>query len=349
MQKYRLTLSVIALLCVSTLLRAHHGSTPHFDPNDMVTVQGVVTELRFVNPHAFVYFDVVGADGESTQWRCELSGATTLRRSGWTAETLVAGQRIEMSGARARREDNACLMDSILLSDGSIITNQELRQASVRPVADPANTAPRPHYLKNGQPNLSGAWVSRVAGGGDLIRTNGAPEPTQAGLAAAETFDPRFDNPVIRCESGNIITDWYRQSHVNDIQQFADRVVLRYGYLEMQRTVFLNAEHPQSVIPGIEGHSIGWWEDDVLVVDTVGLAARALIPLSATMMSNQAHVIERFYYDTANRTLVRDFELNDPLYLEKPYSGRDISDIASEDYQTFDCVDLSGANNQRPD
>ena len=339
--------AAILLLVASTPLRAHHGSAPHFDSDDQVRVNGVVTELRFVNPHAFVYFDAVDENGESVPWRCELSGATLLRRQGWTPETLVPGQRVEIVGDRARREDNACAMESITFEDGSVIDSDGIQQGDVRPVVDPASVTPRPRFLENGQPNLSGAWISRQGGGAGGVRTNGPPEPTEAGLAAAENFDVRFDNPVINCESGNIITDWYRQSHVNDIRQFDDRVVIRYGYLEMLRTIYLGAEHPENVAPGVAGHSIGWWEDDVLVVETIGLSERVLIPLAGVMMSDQANVVERIHYDEESRTLIRDFTVNDPLYLTRPYSGRNVSDIAAEPYRPFDCVNLSGENNRR--
>ena len=341
--------ATMLLVVVSTPLRAHHGSAPHFDPDVQVRLDGVVTELRFVNPHAFVYFDAIDASGQSAAWRCELAGATLLRRLGWTSDTLFPGQRIEMVGAMARREAHSCAMEEITLEDGSVFTSRGNRQADVRPVADPAGVAQRPRYLENGQPNISGAWVSQVPGGFGGVLTNGPPEPTEAGLAAAEGFDVRYDNPVINCESGNVITDWYRQSHVNDIQQMDDRIIVRYGYLEMVRTIFLNTDHPEDVAPSVEGHSIGRWEDDVLVVDTVGLSERVLIPLSDVMMSSQAHVVERIHYDEESQTLIRDFTVQDPLYLAKPYSGLNVSDIAAEPWQPFDCVNLSGENNRRPE
>ena len=115
----------------------------------------------------------------------------------------------------------------------------------------------------------------------------------------------------------------------------------------MLRTIYLDADHPENVAPGVAGHSIGWWEDDVLVVDTIGLSERVLIPLAGVMMSGQANVVERIHYDEESRTLIRDYTVNDPLYLTRPYSGRNVSDIAAEPYRPFDCVNLSGENNRR--
>jgi hypothetical protein len=347
---YCAALTTVALAPAAQLF-AHHGAAAHFDPDDLVSLDGAVTEMRFVNPHAFVHFDVTSASGQTTEWRCELTGATLLRRRGWTPETIVAGQQISLVGARARREANSCAVESMVIDnatvvlEGDVIEGAEIRSA----VADLGMTPPRPKYLDNGQPNLSGGWIARI-GGGRGIAKDGPPEPTEAGLAASERFDFRFDNPVISCQSGNIVTDWYRQSHINDIQQEEDRIVIRHGYLDMVRTIHLDlSEHPENLVPSVEGHSIGWWEEDTLVVDTVGFDERALIPRSEIMISEQAHVEEHFRYDEANRTLVRDFMVEDPLYLARPYTGRNVSDISADPYQRFNCVDLSGENNRRPD
>ena len=326
---------------------AHHGSAPHFDPEDPVTLEGTVSELRFVNPHSFLHFDVIGANGETVEWRCEMGGATNLGRLGWTSETLTAGQSVTVSGPRARREANSCAARSIVLADGTEIGGgAQLEGTEARAtVAEAQDTAQRPMYLANGQPNLSGPWILRPGGGmGGVF-----PEHTEAGRIAAEAYDGRFDNPVIRCQSGNIILDWTRQSHVNDISQDENRITIRYGYLDLVRTIHLDvSSHPETLTPSIAGHSIGRWEDDVLVVDTIGFMPRVLIPRIPVMTSEQMHVVERFAYDEDTRTLTRDYVVTDPLYLSEPLRGRDVSDIAAEPYRPFNCVDLSGENNRRP-
>ena len=344
--QYRV-LSMAATLLAAATAYAHHGSAPHFDPDDPVTVEGTVSELRFVNPHSFLHFDVIDASGETVEWRCEMGGATNLGRLGWTSETLTAGQSVTVSGPRARREANSCAVRSIVLEDGTEIGGGvQLEGTEARAtVADVQVIAERPRYLANGQPNLSGPWILRAGGG----MGGGFPEHTEAGRTAAEAYDGRYDNPVIRCQSGNIILDWTRQSHVNDISQDENRITIRYGYLDLVRTIHLDvSEHPENLTPGIAGHSIGRWEDDVLVVDTVGFMSRVLIPRIPLMTSDRMHVLERFAYDEETRTLTRDYVVTDPLYLSEPLRGRDVSDIAAEPYRPFNCVDLSGENNRRP-
>jgi hypothetical protein len=343
---------VTRVLLSATQVRAHHGAAAHYDPADQVTLTGVVTELQFVNPHSFVHIEVTEDDGGVATWRCELSGATQLIRRGWSRDTLAAGHRITVTGGRARREANSCDIETLVLSDGRFVDEGESIEGVEIPrqVAGEDDVADRPRYLANGQPNISGSWVARNGGGTGGETPDGPPEPTPEGLAASERFDFRFDNPVIRCQSGNIITDWYRQQHVNDIQQRDDSVVIRYGYLDLERTINLGmAEHPDEVEPSVEGHSIGRWEGETLVVDTVGFIERALHPRQEIMISDQTHIVERFTYDHDSRTLMREFTVNDPLYLARPFSGINVADVAAWEYRPFECVDLSGDNNRRPE
>ncbi|NJO32045.1 MAG: hypothetical protein HC869_01845, partial [Rhodospirillales bacterium] len=72
---------VVAAALAASPAAAHHGIGT-FDTRQTVTIVGVVTGIDFVNPHAWLYLDVTGADGKVAAWRCEMRSATTLRRSG---------------------------------------------------------------------------------------------------------------------------------------------------------------------------------------------------------------------------------------------------------------------------
>jgi len=102
---------------------------------------------------------------------------------------------------------------------------------------------------------------------------NGA-EVTELGEKAAAAFKPE-DNPRFRCETTSIIFDWTFDGPVNRITQSGDTITLQYGQLGFTRTIHLNAEHPSNIEPSRAGHSTGRWENDVLVVDTVGFAPGA--------------------------------------------------------------------------
>ena len=63
--------------------------------------------------------DVAGEDGRVVPWRCELRGATVLRRSGWSPEMFKAGTTITITGAPDRFEPNTCYLGSALFADGT--------------------------------------------------------------------------------------------------------------------------------------------------------------------------------------------------------------------------------------
>ena len=100
------SLAVCAAVLVSLLgpASAHHASTPFYDPENKVDLQGTVTRFVFRNPHAFLYIDVPGNNGESTEWQVELGAPVMLRRVGWTPDTLTVGTEVKLTGNRSRAE-----------------------------------------------------------------------------------------------------------------------------------------------------------------------------------------------------------------------------------------------------
>jgi hypothetical protein len=61
-----------------------------------------VTEFKFQDPHALVFFDAVDKDGKMKSWTGELGPSTTLARSGWTATTLKPGDGVHAEGSLSR-------------------------------------------------------------------------------------------------------------------------------------------------------------------------------------------------------------------------------------------------------
>jgi hypothetical protein len=312
-------------------------------------VEGLVTELKFVNPHAYLYFDEE-KDGERVSWRCELSSATRLARTGWSADMFAVGEKITVNGAPARREDNVCFLNSVTLDDGTVITRRDgvtqTRQAATN--AEPSQKAERPAYLENGQPNLQGPWVSRSFGrNSERIRADFT--ASEAGVAAVGGYEMEFDDPILRCHIVNIFNGWNHDQHVNDIIQTDDTITLQYGFMDFVRTIHLDLEkHPKNIEPSTGGHSIGRWDGDTLVVDTIGFEEGVLSHRDGMKHSDQMHSVERFHYDAEREYVVRDYTVTDPLYLVGETSGQDLMALSDVPYSPYNCLELSGDNNIRP-
>ena len=83
----------------------------------------------------------------------------------------------------------------------------------------------------------------------------------------------------------------------------------------LERTIHLNVDaHPRDLTPRRAGHSIGRWDGDTLVVDTIGFEPGILLADGRVPHSGQMHVIERFTLEGEGRTLRRSFVATDPLY-----------------------------------
>jgi len=112
-----------ALLLSAASALAHHASGPFYDSTKKVEAEGKITKFVFTNPHAFLYFDSADAAGKVTQWQVELGAPVSLRRTGWTPETLKPGTMIKVVGAPSRAEGtHGICCARITRPDGSPIT-----------------------------------------------------------------------------------------------------------------------------------------------------------------------------------------------------------------------------------
>jgi hypothetical protein len=113
-------LSVVALFGLAGAVNAFaHHSQSEFDSAESVEVAGTVTELVWKSPHAWIYLDVAGDDGEVVNWGFELPSPTTLMRRGWSRKSLLAGDRITVTGAPARNHAGIGLARTVRDADGN--------------------------------------------------------------------------------------------------------------------------------------------------------------------------------------------------------------------------------------
>ena len=105
------------LLCIPAY--SHHSPESHYLVNELITVTGVVTKFRLINPHARIYFDVTTADGEVQRWFAEGNASAILRRRGWSNDTLNPGDVIEITGNPARDGGHKMDWKLIVTEDGT--------------------------------------------------------------------------------------------------------------------------------------------------------------------------------------------------------------------------------------
>jgi hypothetical protein len=170
---------------------------------------------------------------------------------------------------------------------------------------------------------------------------------TAAGQAAADALRAAApqDSPRNRCEVTSVLFDWVFDGPVNRITQGKDEIILEYGR-GMRRTVHMNiGSHAPGATRSRAGHSIGHWEGDTLVVDTIALAAGIL---SGTVPhSDRLHVVERFRLDPQTLALRRDYSAEDPVYFTDRYAGSDTVLLADAAFAADRCEELTYRNYSR--
>jgi hypothetical protein len=361
---YRQAAALSIAVMVSLPASGHHGFG-RFDRTREVDLEGIVTGIDFVNPHAYFYFDAIGPDGEVQPMRCEMRAATVLRRSGWSPEMFVKGAPVVVHGRPHRDDPASCYVETLTIGDAPTLERYEQldeQLSSERPVRSLRRTT--------GEPNLAGDWAQEQyliarppEGRGGLVPKSmvaaveagelafeDAPnagwgarpvEFTAAGQSAAEAARKRSpqDSPRARCEITSILFDWVFDGPINRITQSEEAIVIEYGR-GLTRTIHMNSEgHPNDLAASRAGHSIGRWEGDTLVVDTVGFLPGILA--GNVMNSRELHVVERFTLDPETFALRRNYVAEDPVYYTDQYIGSDTVMPADAPFAVDPCEELT--------
>jgi hypothetical protein len=96
-------LSTGMLALFSSELPAHHSFASQFDPDQPITLAGVVTKIDWMNPHVYFYVDVTDeASGEVQSWGIEMGPPHQLQRRNWKRNSMEIGDAVTVEATRAR-------------------------------------------------------------------------------------------------------------------------------------------------------------------------------------------------------------------------------------------------------
>ena len=89
------------LLAASAPAWAHHAFQAEFDQRKPVKLEGKVTDMEWINPHAWIHIDVKNPDGTVTNWMVECGSPNIMLRRGFTKRSLENGTDIVVQGYQA--------------------------------------------------------------------------------------------------------------------------------------------------------------------------------------------------------------------------------------------------------
>ena len=117
----RLVLSLFIALLTAIPAQAHHNYRLAFDDSVEITIEGVVTEVAWRNPHIELYLDAIDAEGNVARWSMPTAAPGVASRNGFTETTLSVGDKLVVVGWPARDGTNSMRARSLTLADGSVI------------------------------------------------------------------------------------------------------------------------------------------------------------------------------------------------------------------------------------
>ena len=113
----------ICALWISAPALAHHSFAGEFDVDKPIKLQGTITKVEWINPHAWIHMDVKKPDGKVESWMVEAGAPNALLRRGFNKQSLLPGTVITVEGYQAK--------DGAMRANGRDITYQDGRKLFV--------------------------------------------------------------------------------------------------------------------------------------------------------------------------------------------------------------------------
>jgi hypothetical protein len=121
--KLKLWVAAMAGLMLAGGALAHHSFAAEYDSKKPVELKGTLTELEWVNPHAWIHLEVKDEKGVVTKWSCELGSPNLLMRNGWRRDSIKPGDEIIVNGSMAKDGSHMANARTVKMGDGRRVFN----------------------------------------------------------------------------------------------------------------------------------------------------------------------------------------------------------------------------------
>jgi hypothetical protein len=300
-------LVLVAAAALAPMAALAHHSPAAFDMRGEIVVEGTLAKVDWANPHVYLTIDTVGPGGQRIQQQVEAVSMSSVQAVGLTRDRLVIGSPVVVRAHPNRRGAGYTVLGAdITLSDGSTYALGLAGRRSQPPVATQRASS------------LAGSWAPVVDP--VLVPTVHGWPLTDKGreLLTSLLSGTRPDPATCAAAPPPMLM---QLPQLRTIEVHDDRVVVKVDAdgSDATRVIRLDvAAHPANVEPSLLGHSIGRWEGDTLVVDTVGFTEHSLGVGFGIPGGTGKHLVERLTLANGGLQLRYELTLEDPEYLTQP-------------------------------
>jgi hypothetical protein len=353
----------IAAACVPAF--AHHSMAAMYDEKKPVTLKGAVTKFDWTNPHVFVLVDAE-TRGSTTSWTVEFPSRVELERDGWTQDSIKIGDSVTIEGSLARDGSKQAGGREVILANGKKLNAAPAPFLKISETAKPTPRWPDGHPRLGVVPGVTGYWTSTAASvleeAGFNVRINAegllanvadagkvAPfQPWAKGLYEYRQKTLLKDDPMASCLPPGGPRQFQVPYGLQIIEQPEKQriFVMSGGGNRNWRLIHLDgrAHQPDDVIPTYYGDSVGKWEGDTLVVDSIGFNERFWFANGGLPHTESLRLTERISRPDFN-TLKYEVTVNDPGAYTRPWtSSWNLQWVPNQEIQEYFCDEYNRDN-----
>jgi hypothetical protein len=314
-----------------------------FDRNGRQEIEGVVTEIRWENPHIRFFLRAPTSSGRLGTWGIETNSVSGVSRWGINEAMLAVGDRVRVSGWPSKRGLDNIFIRNLLLSTGQelvfggepIYTEDALIGLEFVNATEGVAADPERGIFRVWSQGRNTRWLFPE---GFVPSFDYRTYPlTPDALAAIEQFDYLEQDPTIGCKPKGMPVIM-EQPYPIEFVDAGNRVLLRIEEYDLVRTIHIDnvpdeADQPHTPL----GFSVGRMDGRDLVVETTKVNSGTFdsigIPLSL-----EARLEERFAPSEDGSAMAYTLSVHDPVYFTAPVeTGKTFIHVPGVEIQKFDC------------
>jgi len=275
-----------------------HHSHASLDPEDVRVLTGVVTRYSWSMPHVYLKVEAPNPVGELVEYSIEMLHPGGMSARGWNKDSFKPGDRITWEGQHDRNKSRAYSSLAWAERDGIRVGHGE--DGNVETISPSTD--------------FTGLW-NRGPNQPTYFPPTGWPL-TEKGQALVDNFS-EDQNPVLECyDPGPPKSMTLPYAHSIRYQD-ASTLLIERDLMDGVRVVHLDLTVPVGE-PSQMGHSVGWFENGDLIVETTAFTADRWGTHTGIDSSAEKQVRERFRLVDGGMGIEIETTVTDPVYLRDP-------------------------------
>ena len=304
MKTYTHPLVIVLGFVLGSSAGAHHSAVMFYTSQEII-VEGVVSKYDWRNPHVYMAVETTGPDGETFQQQIEAGAPSVLLPLGLTPDSISVGERVAVFGNPNRDDATRIMLARYLTKEDGTQLPLNIAARSLRTPNEARATG------------LAGTWFAPLGPFRGFRSTQNTWKLTEKGRLAMANWN------ITQASYADCIPVTAPTLMIypvtTTVEIAADTVIFNVDWMTSQRVVHMDGRgHPERPERTLHGHSIGSWEGEILVVDTIHYANHKEGIAIGLASGAGKHTIERFSLAEDGRHMNYEVMLEDPEYLVEP-------------------------------